>query len=94
MLQFCIFFYTYLEPLKHNTVIMNCLNKQQQTQIIASLVEGNSLRATARICNVAFNTALKLVPEIGAVCSDYQNRAFRNLSCKLIQYDGICRSCM
>lgn len=44
---------------------MNRLSKDQRTQIIGSLVEGNSLRATARMCNVAFNTVLKLLPEIG-----------------------------
>lgn len=34
------------------------------SQILSVLVEGNSLRATARICDVAFNTVLKFVPEI------------------------------
>ena len=32
---------------------MNKLNKAKRTQIIAALVEGNSLRATARMCDVA-----------------------------------------
>src|SRR5260370_33986263 len=72
---------------------MNRLSKQQRTQIIASLVEGNSLRATARMCNVAFNTVLKLVPEIGQACADYQDKALRNLTCKLIQCDEIWSFC-
>jgi IS1 family transposase len=76
-----------LELLKHNNFIMNRLTNQQRTQIIASLVEGNSLRATARMCNVAFNTVLKLVPEIGRVCLEYQDKALRNLTCKRIQCD-------
>ncbi len=71
----------------HNDFIMNRLSNQQRTQIIASLVEGNSLRATARMCNVAFNTVLKLLPEIGRVCLEYQNKVFRNLTCKRIQCD-------
>ncbi|MGC2330905.1 MAG: hypothetical protein WA581_05595 [Candidatus Acidiferrales bacterium] len=37
---------------------MNKLKKDKQTQIISALVEGNSLRATARMCDVAFNTVL------------------------------------
>jgi len=45
---------------------MNKLNKSKRVQIIAALVEGNSLRSTARMCGVAFNTVLKLLPEIGA----------------------------
>ena len=43
---------------------MNCLNKDKQAKIIAALVEGNSLRTTARMCDVAFNTVLKLLPEL------------------------------
>jgi IS1 family transposase len=67
--------------------IMNRLSKEQRTKIIAALVEGNSLRATARMCDVAFNTVLKLVPEIGAACAEYQDRVCRNLTCKRIQCD-------
>jgi IS1 family transposase len=66
---------------------MNKLNREKQTQIIASLVEGNSLRATARMCDVVFNTVLKLVPQIGAACADYQDRVLRGLKCKRIQCD-------
>lgn len=68
---------------------MNRLNKSKRTQIISALVEGNSLRATARMCDAAFNTVLKLLPEIGLACADYQDRALRNLKCKRIQCDEI-----
>lgn len=77
-----------LEQLKY-TYIMNRLSKEKQAQILAVLVEGNSLRATARICDVAFNTVLKFVPEIGKACAEYQNKVFRNLTCKRIQCDEI-----
>jgi IS1 family transposase len=72
---------------------MNKLNKAKQVQIIAALVEGNSLRATARMAGVAFNTVLKLMPEIGRVCAEYQRRAFVNLTCKRIQCDEIWSFC-
>src|SRR5271169_3009514 len=74
---------------------MNRLNKEKQTQIISALVEGNSLRAVSRMCDVAFNTVLKLklVPEIGQVCADYQDKALRNLTCKRIQCDEIWQFC-
>src|SRR5579863_55655 len=78
-----------LEPFKYNSLIMNRLSKQQRIQIITALVEGNSLRATARMCDVAFNTVLKLVPHIGMACLEYQDRVLRNLPCKLIQCDEI-----
>jgi IS1 family transposase len=72
---------------------MNKLSKEKQAQIISALVEGNSLRATARMCDVAFNTVLKLMPEIGEVCENYQRRAFVNLSCKRLQCDEIWSFC-
>ena len=72
---------------------MNRLSKEQRTKIISALVEGNSLRATARMCDVAFNTVLKLLPEIGQACEEYQLRVFRNLSCQRIQCDEIWSFC-
>ena len=72
---------------------MNKLTKEKRVQIIRALVEGNSIRATARMCDVAFNTVLKLLPEIGKACADYQDRVFRNLPCKRIQCDEIWSFC-
>jgi len=72
---------------------MNRLNKEKQTQIVAALVEGNSLRATARMCDVAFNTVLKLLPEIGRACIEYQDKALRNITSKRIQCDEIWSFC-
>jgi IS1 family transposase len=83
---------TMLKPLKYNE-IMNTLDKTKRAQLISVLVEGNSLRATARICDVAFNTVLKFIPQIGKVCFDYQDQAFRNLKCKRIQCDEIWSFC-
>lgn len=68
---------------------MNRLSKDKQAQILSVLVEGNSLRSTARICDVAFNTVLKFVPEIGKACSEYQDRILRNLDCKRVECDEI-----
>ena len=71
---------------------MNQFSKEQRTQIIGASVEGNSLRATAPMCGVAFNTVLKLLPEIGKACAEYQ-RVFRNLPCRRIQCDEIWSFC-
>jgi len=83
---------TMLEPLKYNEV-MNTLNNKQRSQLISVLVEGNSLRATARICDVAFNTVLKFIPQVGMVCADYQDKAFHDLKCKRVQCDEIWSFC-
>jgi IS1 family transposase len=72
---------------------MNRLSKDERAKIIAALCEGNSLRATARMCDVAFNTVLKLLPEIGAACESYQREALVNLPCKRIQCDEIWSFC-
>lgn len=72
---------------------MNRLSQEERARIIASLCEGNSLRSTARMCEVAFNTVLKLLPQIGKACADYQDRVLRNLPCKRIQCDEIWSFC-
>lgn len=77
-----------LERIMHNNC-MNRLSTSERAQIIAALVEGNSLRSTSRLCNVAFNTVLKLVPEIGFACADYHDAHVRNVRARRIQCDEI-----
>lgn len=66
---------------------MKMLSREKQAQIVAALVEGNSLRATARMCGVAFNTVLNFLPRVGMACAGYQDKALRGLKCKRIQCD-------
>lgn len=68
---------------------MNRLSLEKRVQILKCLVEGNSIRATARICGVVKNTVLKLLVEVGGACMDYHDEHVRNLSCKRIQCDEI-----
>ena len=68
---------------------MNKLTHDKRVQIINLLVEGNSMRATARIADVAFNTVAKLFIETAKVCAEYQDQAFRKLTCKRLQLDEI-----
>jgi transposase-like protein len=63
---------------------MNRLTKKKRTQAVASLVEGNSLRATAHICGVEVDTVMRLLEDIGRVRESYQRRALVNLPCKRI----------
>jgi len=49
------------------------------------------MRAVSRITGVARNTIDKLLVELGAACSEYQDRTLRNLACKRVQVDE-CRS--
>ncbi len=68
---------------------MNKLTKKQRALIINLLVEGNSLRATARIADVSRNTVDKLLRDVGAACLAYQDENLRNLPCKRVQCDEI-----
>jgi IS1 family transposase len=70
-------------------VSMNRLGSETRAQVIRCLVDGNSIRATVRITGVAKNTVIKLLVEAGAICSEYQDRVFRNLGCRRIQVDEI-----
>ncbi len=70
-------------------VSMNRLDSETRAQVIRCLVDGNSIRATVRITGVAKNTVTKLLVQAGAVCSEYQDRVFRNLGCRRIQCDEI-----
>jgi IS1 family transposase len=68
---------------------MNRLPLEKRCKIIQLLVEGNSLRASSRIADVAFNTVLKLVKEIGQVCMTYHDNTIRDIVCQRVQCDEI-----
>jgi len=68
---------------------MNKLSTEQRKQIVAAMVEGNSLRAISRMTNVSRNTLNKLLLDIGAACSAFQDKTLRNLQCKRVQCDEI-----
>ena len=68
---------------------MNKLSNAVRAQIVSCLVEGNSIRSTVRITGVSKNTVIKLLRELGQVCSEYQDQALRNLPCKRVECDEI-----
>ena len=72
---------------------MNKLDRAKQAQVIAALVEGNSVNATVRMTGVAKNTILKLLASLGTACIEYQDKNLRNLKCKRIQCDEIWQFC-
>src|SRR6202795_5243581 len=74
-------------------VSMNRLDIAKRAQVIASLVEGNSIRATVRMTGIAKNTVAKLLADIGIACEMYQNRVLRNLTCKRVQCDEVWSFC-
>jgi IS1 family transposase len=68
---------------------MNRLSADKRRAVIASLVEGNSLRATSRMAGVSLNTVTKLLVDLGTVCSIHQDQLMQNLTCERLQVDEI-----
>jgi hypothetical protein len=72
---------------------MNQLNPAKRAQVVAALVEGNSIRATVRKTGVSKNAIQRLLPALGPACEQYQNHVLRNLPCKRVQCDEIWSFC-
>lgn len=69
--------------------IMNQLSTERRAAVIAALVEGNSLRGTARLTGVARMTIEKLLRDIGAACAEYHDAHVGGLKCQRVQCDEI-----
>jgi hypothetical protein len=54
-----------------------------------SRAAGCSIRSTVRMTGVSKNTIAKLLLQLGAACTRYQNATLRKLPCKRIQCDEI-----
>src|SRR5260370_12747332 len=74
-------------------VSMKRLTTERRAQIVGSLVEGNSIRATVRMTGAAKNTVTKLLADLGLACVEYQDRVLRDLPCTTIQCDEIWSYC-
>jgi len=72
---------------------MNRITTEDRVRVVASLVEGNSIRSTVRMTGVAKNTVAKLLLDLGRACAGFQDRALRNLLCQRLQCDEIWSFC-
>src|ERR1700685_1162320 len=68
---------------------MNKLDREARAKILHLLCEGSSIRAITRLTGASKNTVIKLVVDAGKAASWYQDRVFRNLTCKRLQVDEI-----
>src|SRR3990172_1163752 len=68
---------------------MNRLSLDRRTQVIASLVEGNSIRSTERIMDTHRDTIMRLMVQVGEGCAKIMDERMRGLSCRRIQVDEI-----
>jgi IS1 family transposase len=70
-------------------VIMNRMSTERRAAVVRALVEGCSIRATVRMTGASKNTVVKLLAELGAACTKYQDVTLRNLPCRRLQCDEI-----
>ena len=68
---------------------MNQLSTAKRTQIVAALVEGNSINAICRMFGVGKHTVLNLLCDLGQVCAEYHDKHIRNLRVRRLQCDEI-----
>lgn len=71
----------------------NVLSNADRAAVVAALVEGNSIRATARMTGVARNTVTKLLLDLAEVCSQLSDERLRDLPCRRLQLDEIWEFC-
>lgn len=75
----------------HSSIIinMNTLPQAERVQVIAALVEGNSLRSVSRMTGIARNTITKLLVDLGEACMQYHDAHVRDVRVRRLQCDEI-----
>jgi IS1 family transposase len=68
---------------------MNKLDHKARSRILHLLCEGNSIRAVTRLTGISKKAVSKLMVDAGQAAAWYQDRVFRNLTCKRVQVDEI-----
>ncbi|MGD0076123.1 MAG: IS1 family transposase, partial [Candidatus Binataceae bacterium] len=68
---------------------MYTLSADQRCQVIAALVEGNSIRSVERMTGIHRDTIVRLMVRIGEGCARMMDREMRNLNCQRLQLDEL-----
>src|SRR4029078_7774751 len=72
---------------------MNQLSTARRAAVVAALVEGNSVRSTARMVGVSKPTILKLLAQIGRACAEHHDERVYDLKTERVQCDEIWAFC-
>jgi len=67
----------------------NVLSREKQIEVLHHLVEGNTLRSTARLTGVHRTTIMRLMAQLEKACRAYMDRHFRNLTLNHVEVDEI-----
>jgi IS1 family transposase len=68
---------------------MNKLPLETRVRILNMLVEGSSMRAISRVCDVSINTVTKLLESAGEACIAFHDEKVRNVKSRRLQCDEI-----
>ena len=68
---------------------MNKLSHKSRSLILNMLCEGQSMRATARLADVSFNTVAKLLIDAGKVCADLHDELVQGVTASRVQCDEV-----
>lgn len=68
---------------------MNKLSVARRAQVLSMLCEGSSMQSTSRVCDVAFNSIVKLLADAGRACEAFHDQTVRGVTSKRVQVDEI-----
>lgn len=68
---------------------MYTLRPEQRTQVIAALVEGNSIRSVERMFGIHRDTIMRLSVRVGNGCARVMDESLRGLTCQRLQLDEL-----
>ena len=68
---------------------MNKMPPKTRALILSMLCEGQSMRATARLADVSFNTVAKLLIDAGKVCADLHDELVQGVTACRVQCDEV-----
>lgn len=68
---------------------MNSLKKEKKLQVLAALIEGNSIRSTERMTGVHRDTIMRLAVKVGEACEKLLDDKMKDLDCRSIECDEI-----
>jgi IS1 family transposase len=68
---------------------MNVLPLEKQIQIVSALVEGNSIRSTARMVGVEHKTVMRVLLRVGKKCQRLLDEKMRGIHCRNVEVDEI-----
>ena len=72
---------------------MNKLAHAKRVQVLTLLCEGMSMRATARVADVSYNTVCSLLADAGEACVAFHDEKVREVAARRVQCDEIWSFC-